>query len=68
MSIATSANSPSWVRTYTKDDGTKYQIAYRTNTVWIQDADGKQYSINETLINEGHAYVYEGGTKKVFKG
>ena len=24
--------------------------------------------INETLINEGHAYVYEGGTKKVFKG
>ena len=36
--------------------------------IFIQDADGKQYSINETLINEGHAYVYEGGTKKVFKG
>jgi len=36
--------------------------------IFIQDADGKQFSINETLINEGHAYTYEGGTKKVFKG
>ena len=25
-------------------------------------------SLNELLIQEGHAYVYEGGTKKVFKG
>ena len=36
--------------------------------IFIEDVDGKQYSINETLINEGHAYVYEGGKKKVFKG
>ena len=35
--------------------------------LFIQDAEGNQYSINEKLINEGHAYVYEGGTKKVFK-
>ena len=27
----------------------------------------KEYNINKTLINEGHAYVYEGGTKKVYK-
>ena len=36
--------------------------------IFIEDVDGKQYNINETLINEGHAYVYEGGKKKVFKG
>ena len=36
--------------------------------IFIQDAKGKQYSINETLISEGHAYVYEGGKKKIFKG
>ena len=36
--------------------------------IFIQDADGNQYNINETLITEGHAYVYEGGKKKVFKG
>jgi len=35
--------------------------------IFIQDAEGVQYNINETLINEGHAYVYEGGTKKVYK-
>ena len=34
--------------------------------IFIEDTDGKQYNINETLITEGHAYVYEGGTKKVF--
>ena len=34
--------------------------------IFIEDAEGKQYNINETLIAEGHAYVYEGGTKKVF--
>ena len=32
----------------------------------IMDADGKQWNINETLIAEGHAYVYDGGTKKLF--
>ena len=38
--MANSANSPSWVRTYTKDDGTEYQIAYRTNTTWKIGAGG----------------------------
>mgnify|MGYP001482391512 CR=1 FL=1 len=36
--------------------------------IFIQDSEGKQYNINETLISEGHAYVYEGGKKKIFKG
>ena len=36
--------------------------------IFIEDVDGNQYSINEQLIKEGHAYKYEGGTKKVFKG
>ena len=34
--------------------------------IYIEDKEGKQYNINETLITEGHAYVYEGGKKKVF--
>ena len=34
--------------------------------IFIEDKDGKQYNINQTLISEGHAYVYEGGKKKVF--
>ena len=34
--------------------------------VFIMDKDGKQWNVNETLISEGHAYVYEGGKKKVF--
>ena len=34
--------------------------------IFIEDAEGKQWNINETLIKEGHAYVYEGGKKKVF--
>ena len=34
--------------------------------VFIQDKEGKTICINEALIKEGHAYVYEGGTKKVF--
>ena len=36
--------------------------------IFIEDAEGKHYNINETLIAEGHAYVYEGGKKKIFKG
>ena len=39
--MATTANSPSWVRTYTKDDATKYQIAYRSNNTWKEDANGR---------------------------
>ena len=34
--------------------------------VFIMDKDGKQWNVNKTLISEGHAYVYEGGKKKVF--
>ena len=34
--------------------------------IFIEDAEGKQWNINETLIKEGHAYVYDGGKKKVF--
>ena len=39
--MSTSANSPSWIRTYTRDDATKYQIAYRSNNTWRLDAKGK---------------------------
>ena len=39
--MATTANSPSWVRTYTNDDATKYQVAYRSNNVWKEDANGR---------------------------
>ena len=35
--------------------------------IFIKDNEGIQYNINKTLINEGHAYVYEGGAKKVYK-
>ena len=34
--------------------------------IFIMDSNGVQININETLIQEGHAYQYEGGTKKVF--
>ena len=34
--------------------------------LFIMDANGVQMNINETLIKEGHAYVYDGGKKKVF--
>ena len=34
--------------------------------IYIEDKEGKQYNINKTLISEGHAYVYDGGKKKVF--
>jgi len=42
--MSTSTNSSSWVRTYTKDDSTKYQIAYRSNNTWKIDANGKAVS------------------------
>ena len=38
--MANYANSPSWVRTYINDDGTEYQIAYRTKTTWSVGAGG----------------------------
>jgi len=34
--------------------------------IFIQDANGVEMNINDTLVTEGHAYVYEGGKKKVF--
>ena len=34
--------------------------------IFIEDSEGKQYNINETLIAEGHGYVYDGGKKKMF--
>ena len=36
--------------------------------IFIQDKDGLQICINDTLVTEGHAYVYEGGKKRVFTG
>tara|TARA_R100000664_G_C2708606_1_gene106205 strand:+ start:119 stop:508 length:390 start_codon:yes stop_codon:yes gene_type:complete len=36
--------------------------------IFIEDKDGKLYNINETLISEGHAYIYNGGKKQIFKG
>ena len=34
--------------------------------IFVQDKKGKTIFVNEALITEGHAYVYEGGTKKRF--
>ena len=34
--------------------------------IFIMDKDGKQWNVNETLITERHAYIYDGGKKKVF--
>ena len=34
--------------------------------IFIIDKDGKQWNVNKTLIAEGHAYIYDGGKKKVF--
>ena len=34
--------------------------------VFIQDKKGKTICVNNQLISEGHAYIYDGGKKKVF--
>ena len=34
--------------------------------IFIMDANGVQINVNQALITEGHAYIYEGGKKKVF--
>lgn len=34
--------------------------------IFIKDKEGNTININDKLIEEGHAYEYEGGTKKVF--
>ena len=36
--------------------------------IFIQDENENTICINNQLITEGHAYVYDGGKKKVFKG
>ncbi len=36
--------------------------------LFIMDKEGNQICINDTLITEGHAYVYNGGKKQIFKG
>ena len=35
--------------------------------LFIMDSNGVQMNINQTLINEGHAYVYDSGKKKLLK-
>ena len=65
--MATTANSSSWVRTYTKNDATKYQIAYRSNNTWRNDANGRavpgsfttNLQVDRTAIDGG---VTGGGT------
>ena len=34
--------------------------------IYIQDSNKNTICINNQLINEGHAYIYEGGKKKMF--
>jgi len=34
--------------------------------IFVKDIEGIEYNVNQTLIDEGHAYEYEGGKKKVF--
>ncbi len=35
--------------------------------IFISDCDGNKMCVNELLIEEGHAYKYDGGKKMVFK-
>ena len=32
------------------------------------DLDGEETSLNKLLIENGHAYIYDGGKKQLFKG
>ena len=34
--------------------------------IFIQDSNNNTICINNQLISEGHAYIYEGGKKKMF--
>ena len=36
--------------------------------IFVRDIEGKEWNINQTHIKEGHAYVYDGGKKQIFKG
>jgi micrococcal nuclease len=33
--------------------------------IYIRDKEGNSINVNKKLINEGHAYIYDGGKKKV---
>ena len=35
--------------------------------IYIQDKEGNTINVNKKLIHEGHAYIYDGGKKKVLK-
>ena len=35
--------------------------------VYVKDIDGNELCLNQALLDEGHAYVYDGGKKQVFK-
>ena len=59
--MATSTNSSSWVRTYTKTDATKYQIAYRSNNTWKVDANGKAVSGSFTTNLQVDRVAIDGG-------
>ena len=59
--MATTANSPSWVRTYTKDDATKYQIAYRSNNTWKVDGNGKAVAGSFTTNLQVDRTAIDGG-------
>ena len=34
--------------------------------IFVKDIEGIEYNVNQTFIHEGHAYVYDGGKKKMF--
>ena len=34
--------------------------------IYIQDKKGNSINVNKKLIHEGHAYIYDGGKKKVY--
>ena len=34
--------------------------------IFILDKEGQTINVNQKLIHEGHAYIYEGGKKKAF--
>ena len=59
--MSTSTNSSSWVRTYTKTDATKYQIAYRSNNTWKVDANGKAVSGSFTTNLQVDRTAIDGG-------
>ena len=59
--MSTSTNSSSWVRTYTKDDATKYQIAYRSNNTWKVNANGKAVSGSFTTNLQVDRTAIDGG-------